>query len=112
MTSRTRENQLSNPDDDGASQSQNGQEAPSGLSPLQIPQAVTVYSLAALMGANPIEVIKEFMRNGFMYSINDVVEHERFGIGIVQYLHLDDKSLRFRPSPPIVRFNSLGFSVL
>ncbi|MCH8108939.1 MAG: translation initiation factor IF-2, partial [Chloroflexi bacterium] len=44
--------------------------------PLDIPAAVTIHDLAALMGANPIEVIKEFMRAGLMYTINEVVEHE------------------------------------
>jgi translation initiation factor IF-2 len=29
------------------------------------------------MGVSPIEVIKEFMRNGFMYTINEVVEHDQ-----------------------------------
>ena len=44
--------------------------------PLDIPAAVTIHDLAALMGANPIEVIKEFMRAGLMYTINEVVEHD------------------------------------
>ncbi|MCH7745291.1 MAG: translation initiation factor IF-2 [Chloroflexi bacterium] len=44
--------------------------------PLNIPAAVTIHDLAILMDVNPIEVIKEFMRNGFMYTINEVVEYE------------------------------------
>ncbi len=43
---------------------------------IEIPVAITIHDLADLMGLNPIEVIKEFMRNGFMYTINEVVEHE------------------------------------
>ncbi len=43
---------------------------------LDIPAALTIHDLAALMDVNPIEVIKEFMRNGFMYTINEVVEHD------------------------------------
>ena len=43
---------------------------------IEIPAAITIHDLADVMGLNPIEVIKEFMRNGFMYTINEVVEHE------------------------------------
>ncbi len=43
---------------------------------IEIPAAITIHDLADMMGLNPIEVIKEFMRNGFMYTINEVVEHE------------------------------------
>ena len=51
-------------------------EEPEESGPLEIPAAVTIHDLANLMDVNPIEVIKEFMRNGFMYTINEVVEHE------------------------------------
>jgi translation initiation factor IF-2 len=44
--------------------------------PLEVPPTIIVSELAALMDASPIEVIKEFMRNGLMYSINEVVEHD------------------------------------
>ncbi len=43
---------------------------------IEIPAAITIHDLADVMDLNPIEVIKEFMRNGFMYTINEVVEHE------------------------------------
>ncbi len=43
---------------------------------LEIPAAITVHDLADLMMTTPVEVIKEFMRAGNMYSINDVVEHD------------------------------------
>ena len=43
---------------------------------LEIPATIIVSDLAALMDASPVEVIKEFMRNGYMYSINEVVEHD------------------------------------
>jgi translation initiation factor IF-2 len=43
---------------------------------LEIPTAITVHDLADLMMTTPVEVIKEFMRAGNMYSINDVVEHD------------------------------------
>ena len=44
--------------------------------PLEVPAAVTVYDLSELMHTTPIELIKELMRKGYMYSINEVVEHE------------------------------------
>ena len=47
-----------------------------GLRPLDLPAAVTVHDLAALMGTGSVEVIKAFMRNGYMYTVNDVVEHD------------------------------------
>jgi translation initiation factor IF-2 len=43
---------------------------------LEIPPALSVHDLASLMGVDPIEVIKQLMRNGHMFSINDVLEHE------------------------------------
>ena len=51
-----------------------------GLRPLEIPAALTVSDLADLMGVGPVEVIKEFMRNGYMLTINEVVEHSIAGI--------------------------------
>ena len=44
--------------------------------PLEVPPALTVSDLATIMRAGSVEVIKELMRNGYMYSINDVVEHD------------------------------------
>ena len=46
------------------------------LKPLEVPSAVTVSDLASLMDVGPVEVIKELMRNGYMFTINDVVEHD------------------------------------
>ena len=46
------------------------------LEPLEVPLAVAVHDLADLMETTPIEVIKEFMRSGYMFSINEVVQHE------------------------------------
>ncbi|MCH8205991.1 MAG: translation initiation factor IF-2 [Chloroflexi bacterium] len=48
---------------------------PEGLRPLEVPGALTVSDLANLMGVGPVEVIKEFMRNGYMLTVNEVVEH-------------------------------------
>ena len=46
------------------------------LEPLEVPNAIAVHDLSDLMQTTPIEVIKEFMRSGYMFSINEVVEHE------------------------------------
>ena len=47
-----------------------------GMEPLDLPPAVTVADLAAVMEVGPVEVIKELMRNGYMFTINDVIEHD------------------------------------
>ena len=61
-----------------------------GLRPLEVPGALKVSDLASLMGVGPVEVIKEFMRNGYMLTINEVVEHSiasivtpAFGFGVL-----------------------------
>ena len=61
-----------------------------GLEPLDIPAAVTVADLASVMEVGAVEVIKELMRNGYMFTINDVIEHDvaslvapGFGFGIL-----------------------------
>ena len=46
------------------------------LRPLEVPAAVSVGDLAALMDVGAVEVIKALMRNGYMLTINDVVEHD------------------------------------
>ena len=46
------------------------------LEEVEIPTAVTVHDLAAVMDVGPVEIIKELMRNGYMYNINEVVEHD------------------------------------
>lgn len=46
------------------------------IEPLEVPAAISVHDLADLMMTTPVEVIKEFMRTGHMYSINDVVQHD------------------------------------
>ena len=46
------------------------------LRPLPMPAALSLSDLASLMDVGPIEVIKEFMRSGYMFTINDVVERE------------------------------------
>ncbi|MCH8063653.1 MAG: translation initiation factor IF-2 [Chloroflexi bacterium] len=46
------------------------------VEPLEVPAAVTVYDLSELMHTTPIELIKELMRSGYMFSINEVIEHD------------------------------------
>ncbi len=61
-----------------------------GLEPLDIPAAITVADLASVMEVGAVEVIKELMRNGYMFTINDVIEHDvaslvapGFGFGVL-----------------------------
>ena len=61
-----------------------------GLEPLDIPAAITVADLASVMDVGAVEVIKELMRNGYMFTINDVIEHDvaslvapGFGFGVL-----------------------------
>ena len=44
--------------------------------PLEVPSALTVHDLATLMNVAPVEVIKELMRNGYMLTVNEAVEHD------------------------------------
>jgi len=67
MTSRTKEH--SREDIAAAIQMQ-------GLVPLDIPATITVHDLADMMDTNPVEIIKELMRYGYMYTINEVMEHD------------------------------------
>ena len=43
---------------------------------LNIPSAIKVSDLADMMDVNPVEVVKGLMRGGYMFAINDVIEHE------------------------------------
>jgi translation initiation factor IF-2 len=43
---------------------------------LTIPPTLTVRQLAELVGASPVEVIKELMKNGVMAAINQVIDYE------------------------------------
>ncbi len=66
MTSRTQQR-------NNAVREENGELA---LRALPMPAALSLSDLASLMDVGPIEVIKEFMRSGYMFTINDVVERE------------------------------------
>ena len=47
------------------------------LQPIEVSSVISVTDLAVLMNASPIDVIKELMRNGYMFSINEVLEYAR-----------------------------------
>ena len=77
-----------------------------GLEPLDIPHALTVADFASTMEVGPVEVIKELMRSGYMFTINDVIEHDvaslvapGFGYGV---LPLDAESSREAGSTSLV----------
>ena len=91
------------------------------LRPLEIPAALSVSDLAAVMDVGPVEVIKEFMRSGYMLTINEVVEHDvaalvapSFGFGVVPLAQRETESSSIavqpdeedssllQPRPPVV----------
>ncbi len=61
-----------------------------GMRPLDVPAAITVHDLAEIMDVGAVEIIKDLMRNGYMYTINEVMEHDMaamvapsFGFGVL-----------------------------
>ena len=46
------------------------------LKPLAIPSSITLGDLAEAMNVSNVELIKEFIRRGYMLTVNEVVEHE------------------------------------
>ena len=43
---------------------------------VQLPNAVSVGQIAEMLGLNPVDVIKQFMRNGIMAAVNQFVDYE------------------------------------
>ena len=43
---------------------------------VELPSALTIQTLASLISVEPVEIIKQLMRAGFMMTINDVVERD------------------------------------
>ena len=43
---------------------------------IDIPATLTVSDLAVLLDVDAVDIIKEFMRAGYMYTINQVIDHE------------------------------------
>ena len=61
-----------------------------GLKPLDVPAAISISDLANIMDIGGVEIIKELMRSGYMYNINEVIEHDIatvvaqvFGFGVL-----------------------------
>lgn len=44
--------------------------------PIKLPSALTIQELAGLMDIDPVDIIKQFMRAGFMLTVNEVVERD------------------------------------
>ena len=51
-------------------------DAPDYSAVLELPPAIMVSQLAAIMRANPIDVIKNLMRTGVMATVNEVIDFE------------------------------------
>src|SRR3989304_2591976 len=51
-----------------------------GVRAIQIPRVLTVKELGDLLGIQPVEVIKELMKNGVMASINQSIDFETAAI--------------------------------
>jgi len=45
-------------------------------SKLNLPAAISVSDLSELIDISPIEIVKELMRGGYMFAVNDVIEYE------------------------------------
>ena len=45
-------------------------------SKLNLPTAISVSDLSELIDISPIEIVKELMRGGYMFAVNDVIEYE------------------------------------
>ena len=43
---------------------------------IDIPAAIMVSDLADLLDVGAVEIVKALMRGGYMFSVNDVIEHE------------------------------------
>jgi len=46
------------------------------LTSIEVPQSLTVKELAVLLDIDPIELVKQFMRRGLMYSLNQYIDFE------------------------------------
>ena len=91
------------------------------LRPLEIPAALSVGDLASLMRVDPVDVIKELMRSGFMLTVNEALDYdlaaqvaEAFGYGVLEQapqeeagasmvISTDDEDPdKLEPRPPVV----------
>lgn len=72
-------------------------EAPSAPVVVAIPQAISVGDLATLIHASPIDVIKQLMRRGHMYSVNEILDHET-AADVIKDFGLDAKAIEDKDS--------------
>ena len=55
----------------------NTKSSPDGITKkLNLPSAISVSDLSELLDVNPVEIVKELMRGGYMFAVNDVIEYE------------------------------------
>ena len=92
-----------------------------GLKPLEVPAAISISDLASIMDIGGVEIIKELMRSGYMYNINEVIEHDIatvvaqvFGFGVLPLAEPDtgpaslvistdqEDEEKLQPRPPVV----------
>ena len=64
------------PNSTASSRTQEREQARARRAVLDIPPAISVAALAEMMNANPVDVIKQLMRFGYMISINEVIEFD------------------------------------
>ena len=71
-----------------------------GLQPLSIASSITLGDLAEVMNVSNVELIKEFIRRGYMLTVNEVIEHDiaamvtpSFGFHAVEIKDLNPASL-------------------
>jgi translation initiation factor IF-2 len=80
MTNRPVERRRPSASGSAVQEQERRQEAPvqemPALTPLEIPASLRVHDLAELMDVNPIDVIKALMRNGYMLTINEVIDNK------------------------------------
>lgn len=75
---------------------------------IQVPPALTVRELAALMQVSPIDVIKELMNNGIMANINQQIDFDtaaivgtEMGFEIVPETHEEEEALATEDAVPL-----------
>ena len=91
-----------------------------GLKPLEVPAAISISDLANIMDIGGVEIIKELMRSGYIYNINEVIEHDIatvvaqvFGFGVLPLAEPDtgpaslvistdeEDEEKLQPRPPV-----------
>jgi len=66
---------------------------------IDIPPVISVSDLADKMEVNPVEVVKGLMRGGYMFAINDVIDHDIASI-VVQLFGFQANEIEAEDSSP------------